>query len=167
MKAVASAGYRAIALDMRGYGPMKKISTCSNRSGGTPIKFELTPPSPIPGIPYGASRSAPAGTRWSPMDPPDYVNHNVAEFQRTGFHGALNYYRAAEPYFYLSAPFKGAKITQPSFFIWGKADGLKELYPLTVDKMRDGFPVSLGDWNSTMCATRSNTKPLMWSVTNL
>ncbi len=56
---------------------------------------------------------------------PDYVEHNIAEFQRTGFHGGLNYYRAAEPYFNLSAAFKGAKITQPSFFIWGKADGLK------------------------------------------
>jgi pimeloyl-ACP methyl ester carboxylesterase len=71
---------------------------------------------------------------------PEYVAHNVAEFQRTGFHGALNYYRAAEPYFHLSAPWKGAKINQPSFFIWGKADGLKELYPLTVDQMRAGLP---------------------------
>ena len=75
---------------------------------------------------------------------PDYVAHNVAEFQRTGFHGALNYYRAAEPYFYLSAPWKGATITQPSFFIWGKADGLKELYPLTVDQMRAGVPGLVG-----------------------
>ena len=111
----------------------------------------------IPGILYWASGSAPAGTQWSPMDParslhrpapgplpswaePAYVKHNVAEFQRTGFHGGLNYYRAAEPYFYLSAAFKGAKIAQPSFFIWGKADGLKELYPLTVDQMRAGLP---------------------------
>jgi pimeloyl-ACP methyl ester carboxylesterase len=111
----------------------------------------------MPGILYWASGSAPADKRWSPMDPgrslhrpapgplpswaePDYVNHNVAEFQRTGFHGALNYYRAAELYFDLSAAFKGAKITQPSFFIWGKADGLRELYPLTVDQMRTGLP---------------------------
>ena len=75
---------------------------------------------------------------------PDYVAHTVAEFQRTGFHGALNYYRAAEPYFDLSAAFKGAKITQPSFFIWGKADGLKELYPLTLDQMRAGLPGLVG-----------------------
>ena len=74
---------------------------------------------------------------------PDYVSHNIAEFQRTGFHGGLNYYRAAEPYFYLSAAFKGAKITQPSFFIWGKADGLKELYPL-LDQMRAGLPGLVG-----------------------
>jgi pimeloyl-ACP methyl ester carboxylesterase len=74
----------------------------------------------------------------------DYVNHNIAEFQRTGFHGGLNYYRAAEPYFNLSAAFKGAKITQPSFFIWGKVDGLKELYPLTIEQMRGGLPGLVG-----------------------
>jgi len=95
----------------------------------------------IPGVLYWASGSAPADKRWNPMDParslhrpapgplpswaePDYVAHNVAEFKRTGFHGALNYYRAAEPYFYLSAAWKGAKITQPSFYIAGKTDGL-------------------------------------------
>jgi pimeloyl-ACP methyl ester carboxylesterase len=111
----------------------------------------------IPGILYWASAAAPADKRWSPMDParslhrpapmplpswaaPDYVNHNIGEFQRTGFHGGLNYYRAAEPYFYLSAAFKGAKVTQPSFFIWGKSDGMKELYPLTMDQMRAGLP---------------------------
>ena len=115
----------------------------------------------IPGILYWASGSAPANTRWNPMDPtrslyrpapgplpswaePDYVEHNVAEFQRTGFHGGLNYYRAAEPYFYLSAAFKGAKITQPSFYIVGKADGLKELYSLSVDQLRVGLPGLVG-----------------------
>jgi hypothetical protein len=50
---------------------------------------------------------------------PDYVAHSVAEIQRTGFHGALNYYRAAEPYLYLSGVRKGAKITQPSFYMAG------------------------------------------------
>jgi pimeloyl-ACP methyl ester carboxylesterase len=115
----------------------------------------------IPGILFWASGSAPAGKQWSPMDParslhrpapgplpswaaPDYVEHNVAEFRRTGFHGGLNYYRAAEPYFDLSAAFKGAKISQRSFFIWGKADGLKELYPLTIDQLRAGLPGLVG-----------------------
>jgi pimeloyl-ACP methyl ester carboxylesterase len=111
----------------------------------------------IPGILYWASGSAPSDTRWSPMDParslhrpapgplpswaePDYVAHNVAEFRRTGFHGGLNYYRAAEPYFYLSAAFKGAKIHQPSLLMMGKEDGLKQLYPLTEDQLRVGLP---------------------------
>jgi pimeloyl-ACP methyl ester carboxylesterase len=115
----------------------------------------------VPGMLYWASASAPADERWYPFDParsfhrpapgtlpswaaPDYVSHNVAEFQRTGFHGGLNYYRAAEQYFYLSAAFKGAKITQPSFFMWGKAEGLKELYPFNVDQMRLGLPGLVG-----------------------
>jgi pimeloyl-ACP methyl ester carboxylesterase len=115
----------------------------------------------IPGILFWASGSAPAEKKWSPLDstrglnrpapgplpawaPADYVAHTISEFQRTGFHGALNYYRAAEPYFNLSAAFKNAVITQPSFFIWGKMDGLKELYPLTLDQMRKGLPGLLG-----------------------
>lgn len=115
----------------------------------------------IPGIIYWASAASPVAGRWSPLDPSrslyrrapgplpswaphDYVEHNIAEFQRTGFHGGLNYYRAAEPYFYLSAPFKGAKIAQPSFFIWGKADGLRELYPLSIDQMHAGLPGLVG-----------------------
>ena len=114
----------------------------------------------VPGVLYWASGSAPADTRWSPMDParglrrpapgplpswadPDYVEHTVAEFQRTGFHGALNYYRAAEPYFDLSGAWKGAKITQPSFYIAGKADGLAELYP-PLQKLNAGLPGLVG-----------------------
>ncbi|OTP71283.1 alpha/beta fold hydrolase [Caballeronia sordidicola] len=115
----------------------------------------------IPGILYWASGSAPEGEQWSPLDrtrslyraapgplpswaEADYVAHNIAEFRRTGFHGGLNYYRAGEPYFALSAPWKGAKVTQPSFFIWGKSDGLKELYPLTLEQMRAGLPGLMG-----------------------
>ena len=115
----------------------------------------------IPGVLYWASGSAPADQRWSPMEParslyrpapgplpswaePDYVAHTISEFQRTGFHGGLNYYRAAEPYFSLSAALKGARITQPSFFIWGKADGLRDLYPLALDQMRGGLPCLVG-----------------------
>ena len=114
----------------------------------------------IPGVLYWASGSAPADGRWNPLDParslhrpapgplpswvePDYVEYNVAEFQRTGFHGALNYYRAAEPYFYLSAAWKGAKITQPSFYISGKSDGLGALSP-PAEKLLAGLPGLLG-----------------------
>jgi pimeloyl-ACP methyl ester carboxylesterase len=75
---------------------------------------------------------------------PDYVAHNIAEFQRTGFHGGLNYYRAAEAYFYLSGAWKGAKIAQPSFFIAGKADGLGVLYP-PVEKLRTSLPGLVGN----------------------
>jgi pimeloyl-ACP methyl ester carboxylesterase len=114
----------------------------------------------IPGVLYWASGSAPADKRWTPLDParslhrpapgplpawvePNYVAHNISEFQRTGFHSALNYYRAAEPYFHLSAAWKGAKITQPSFFLAGKADGLMALYP-PADALRMGLPGLIG-----------------------
>jgi pimeloyl-ACP methyl ester carboxylesterase len=110
----------------------------------------------IPGILYWASASAPADQRWNPLDPtrslhraapgslpswvePEYAAHNITEFQRTGFHGALNYYRAAELYFDLSAAWKGAKITQPSFYISGKADSLATLYP-PAEKLYAGLP---------------------------
>src|ERR1700677_2734004 len=115
----------------------------------------------IPGILYWASASAPTETRWSPLDSarslhrpapgplpswaePDYVAHNVAEFQRTGFRGGLNYYRAAEPYFYLSGAWKNATITQPSFYIGGKAAGLGELYA-PFEKLRAGLPGLVGN----------------------
>jgi pimeloyl-ACP methyl ester carboxylesterase len=115
----------------------------------------------IPGVLYWASGSAPDGKRWSPMNParslhraapgplpswaePDYVAFNIAEFQRTGFHGGLNYYRAFEPYFYLSGAYKGAKITQPSFYMSGKSDGLNELYPLSEQQIRAGLPGLVG-----------------------
>jgi pimeloyl-ACP methyl ester carboxylesterase len=115
----------------------------------------------IPAVLYWASGSAPMATRWSPLDParnltrpipvamptwaePDYLRHEIAEFQRTGFHGGLNYYRAAEPYFRLNAAFKGAKVSQPSFFMWGARDGLREIYPLTLDQLRPGLPGLVG-----------------------
>jgi pimeloyl-ACP methyl ester carboxylesterase len=116
----------------------------------------------IPGILYWASGSAPGDQIWNPMDParslhrpapgplpswaePDYVSHNISEFQRTGFHGALNYYRAAEPYFYLSGAYKGAKISQPCFYMTGKLDGLKTLYPpLSEAHLRVAAPGLMG-----------------------
>ena len=115
----------------------------------------------IPGVLYWASGSAPAGQRWDPMKPslslyrpapgplpawadPDYVAFNIAEFQRTGFHGGLNYYRAFEPYFALSSAYKGAKITQPSFYMAGQLDGLDALYPQWQRYIQPGLPGLVG-----------------------
>lgn len=115
----------------------------------------------IPGVLYWASASAPADGRWNPLDPArslyrrapgqlpewaerDYVAHNVAEFQRTGFHGGLNYYRAAQPFFDLSSPWKGAKITQPAFVISGAADGANIMFPTQPDQLRVGLPNLVG-----------------------
>ena len=111
----------------------------------------------IPGMFYWASGSAPATEAWNPFDParnlhrkapdslpawidPDYLAHNIAEFQRSGFHGALNYYRAIQPFFDLSGAYVGAKISQPSYFMWGKSDGLFPVYRLTETAMRERVP---------------------------
>jgi pimeloyl-ACP methyl ester carboxylesterase len=56
----------------------------------------------------------------------------------------MNYYRPAEPYFDLAAAFKGARISQPLFFMGGRLDGLKEIYPLSIAQMRTGLPGLLG-----------------------
>jgi pimeloyl-ACP methyl ester carboxylesterase len=111
----------------------------------------------IPGALYWASGSAPAARAWSPFDPTrslhreaptplpawiegDYLAHNIAEFQRTGFHGALNYYRAVQPFFDLSAAYTGAKIAVPTYFMWGEADGLFPIYHLTEAALRERLP---------------------------
>ena len=111
----------------------------------------------IPGVLYWASGSAPPAEAWNPLIParslhraaptplpgwiePDYLAHNIAEFQRTGFHGALNYYRAIQPFFDLSAAYRGARIQQPSYFMWGKSDGLFPIYQLTEAKLREHLP---------------------------
>jgi pimeloyl-ACP methyl ester carboxylesterase len=64
----------------------------------------------------------------------------IRRTQRTGFHGALNYYRAVQPFFDLSGAYLGAKISQPSYFTWGKLDGLFPIYHLTEAMMRDRLP---------------------------
>jgi pimeloyl-ACP methyl ester carboxylesterase len=111
----------------------------------------------IPGVLYWASGSAPSAEAWNPFIParslhrappsplpswiePDYLAHNIAEFQRTGFHGALNYYRAVQPFFELSGAYRGAQIRQPSYFMWGRSDGLFPIYQLTEPKLRDRLP---------------------------
>ena len=95
----------------------------------------------IPAILYWPSASPPPGQRWDPVDPkrsmlrpapvaappwadPAYVRHTIASFERTGFRGGLNYYRALPITFELTPAYKDAPIRQPSLYVWGAADGL-------------------------------------------
>lgn len=114
----------------------------------------------IPSILYWLSGSAPAGTGWDPVDParhmlrpspvavpawadPAYVQHTIRTFEKTGFGGGLNYYRALDETFALMPAFKGALITQPSLYIWGAADGLCQFFhpkPPTVEELRRVAP---------------------------
>jgi hypothetical protein len=96
----------------------------------------------------------------------DFVDHTVAEFQRTSFHCGLNYYQAAKLYLKLSPAFKGPKTTQPSLRMMGKADGLEQLYPLTEDQLRVGFPGLLGFLELDNIGRWWKTKRLTSSVIN-
>lgn len=88
--------------------------------------------------------------REAPMPLPDWadpadVADTVADFVRTGFHGGLNYYRSIQLGFDLSAPFKGRRVEQPSFFLFGEADGLNQVTrPSTTEELRASLPGLVG-----------------------
>ena len=108
----------------------------------------------VPGMIYWTSGEAPEESRWSPFDPArgllrpappgsrtidlnsSYIAEAVAAFTRTGFHGALNYYRALDPFTRHSAAFAGAKIRQPSLFLAGTLDGLNLVAQPSEESMR-------------------------------
>jgi pimeloyl-ACP methyl ester carboxylesterase len=98
----------------------------------------------IPANLYWSSAAAPKEERWTlfnrslpkyrtqPAPLPawadmDDLRDEIADFAKTGFHGALNYYRAMQLSFDLLAPFKGELVQQPSFFVGGGEDGLVQM----------------------------------------
>lgn len=111
----------------------------------------------IPGAYYWTSGSAPDDQRWDPFDPgrglvrpaptpyPSFVDVDdmaaaVAEFERNGFHGPLNHYRAIQPYFDQAGAFAGATIRQPSFFMVGGVDGMLAVRRMTEDDLLPVLP---------------------------
>jgi pimeloyl-ACP methyl ester carboxylesterase len=97
----------------------------------------------IRGVLYAASGDAPPEHRWQPIapggdiiaamtEPPalphwlseDDIAFYTSEFERTGFTGGLNWYRAMDLSWELTAPFEGAKVTPPAMFIAGREDGV-------------------------------------------
>lgn len=63
------------------------------------------------------------------------VDFYVAEFERTGFTGGLNWYRTIDLSWELMAPWQGARVSPPALYITGDRDlvvnfpGMKELLP--------------------------------------
>ena len=116
--------------------------------------------STIPSILYWLSGSPPRETKWDPIDPakhmlrpspvavpswadPDYVAQTIKAFEATGFHGGLNYYRAAQATFDLMPAFKNRVIEQPSLYIYGAQDGLADIFhptPPTLAELRKANP---------------------------
>jgi len=112
---------------------------------------------------YSVSGDAPADARWKPVMPdpgatvlastvdpktlPGWlteadVDFYVAEFERTGFRGGLNWYRNLDRNWELLAPFSGAKITQPALFIWGESDPVIEIpgFSTRLERMPNFIP---------------------------
>ena len=69
------------------------------------------------------------------VDPAD-AEAAIAEFERYGFHGPLNYYRAIQPYYEEAGAFVGGKIGQPSFFAFGAEDGMVKMRDISEDAVR-------------------------------
>jgi pimeloyl-ACP methyl ester carboxylesterase/catechol 2,3-dioxygenase-like lactoylglutathione lyase family enzyme len=108
----------------------------------------------VPGMIYWTSGEAPEESRWNPFDPSrsllrsaptgsrtidanaSYIADAVATFARTGFHGALNYYRSIDHFTQHSGAFAGAKIRQPSMFLAGTLDGLNLVALPNAESMR-------------------------------
>lgn len=140
----------------------------------------------IPSVLYWLSASPPPETRWDPSDParhmlrpspvavpdwadPDYVRHTIRTFERTGFRGGLNYYRALQTTFDLTPAFKSAVIRQPALYIYGAADGLSGMFhptPPTTEELRRVMPglvdhielENTGHWIQHEAASRVNVE---------
>jgi len=72
----------------------------------------------------------------------DDLAYTVAEFQRTGFRGGLNWYRSVRLSWELLAPWRGAAIHQPSLFIGGERDDVLK-FPTSrasIDKFSQTLP---------------------------
>ncbi len=137
----------------------------------------------IPANLYWSSATAPKNERWTlfnrslpkyrtlPAPLPAWVDQDdigeeIADFTRTGFHGALNYYRAMQLSFELLAPFKGKLVDQPSFFLGGAEDGLVQTGgpkdAATLRKVLPGIIDSLiipevGHWPQLEASERTNS----------
>lgn len=59
-----------------------------------------------------------------------YIAEAVAAFSKNGFHGPLNYYRALDEFLSIaSAPYAGATVGQPAWFLTGSEDALRSFHP--------------------------------------
>lgn len=88
----------------------------------------------------GEAMLRPAPVALPPWADPEDIAYAVAEFQRTGFSAGLSYYRSIQPFFDLSAAFKGVVVRQPSFYLVGEVDGINQMRQTTEGELRAGLP---------------------------
>jgi len=92
----------------------------------------------------------PADARWlddrtDPGTPPDWCSPEAFEvyvqtFEKSGFHGPINWYRNFERNWERTASLQGQPINQPALFLIGDADPVGELEAYTIKKMPTVVP---------------------------
>ncbi|MCA0891786.1 alpha/beta fold hydrolase [Qipengyuania flava] len=83
-------------------------------------------------------RPSPVGTpEWASNDD---VEAAQADFDRNGFGGALNLYRAIPLSSELMMAFAGRAVLQPSYFVFGDSDGLNQLRMPVEEELKVGCP---------------------------
>jgi len=68
------------------------------------------------------------------------IDFYTGEFERTGFRGALNWYRNIDRNWELTPFLRGARLCQPTLFLAGQEDGVIALYRNDVDHMEKAVP---------------------------
>ena len=74
---------------------------------------------------------------------PADLDYYTSEFERTGFTGGLNWYRAIDLSWELMAPWHGAKIYQPALYVTGDRDLVVVMAgtpQATIDALREAVP---------------------------
>jgi hypothetical protein len=79
------------------------------------------------------------------------LDHYAAEFERTGFQSALNFYRAADLTWHEMAPWRDAKITVPGAFISSDRDVVVVANPDIVKNFPSEVPDSRGNLILPQC----------------
>jgi pimeloyl-ACP methyl ester carboxylesterase len=68
------------------------------------------------------------------------IDHFTGEFQRTGFRGALNWYRNIDRMWEQTRFLCGAKLRQPSLFVAGEADAVVAMYRPNYEALSETMP---------------------------
>jgi pimeloyl-ACP methyl ester carboxylesterase len=80
------------------------------------------------------------GEDWHTWLAPEDLDFYVQEWERTGFRGGLNWYRAVDRTWEVMAPWQGAKMTQPCMFIAGDRDGVILMNPRALEELEANAP---------------------------